>query len=66
MARFTGDRLEVWAPTQVPDLARAAAAKAAGIRERQVTLYPMPVGDRSGGAMEPDAVADRGRTGAAC
>ena len=57
VARFTGDRLEVWAGTQLPDLARAAAAKAAGIAEREVTLYAMPVGDGSGSAMEVGAVA---------
>ena len=42
--RFSGDRLEVWAATIAPDLARAAAARAAGIGEAAVTLYPMPVG----------------------
>jgi isoquinoline 1-oxidoreductase beta subunit len=52
VARFTGDRLEVWASTQVPDLARAAAAKAAGIPEKAIAIYPMPVGDGSGGAMD--------------
>ena len=57
VARFTGDRLEVWVGTQVPDLARAAAAKAAGVTERAVTLYPMPVGNGSGRAVEVEAVA---------
>ena len=31
-ARVTGDRLEIWAPTQAPGLARAAAARAVGFR----------------------------------
>jgi isoquinoline 1-oxidoreductase beta subunit len=57
VARFTGDRLEVWAVTQIPDLARTAAAKAAGISEREVTVYPMPVGDGSGSAFDLDAIA---------
>ena len=57
VARFTGDRLEVWAGTQVPDLARSAAARAAGIDERDVTLYPMPVGNGSGRAVEAEALA---------
>lgn len=57
VARFTGDRLEVWAGTQVPDLARAVAATVAGIGEREVTLYTMPVGDGSGRAVEVEAVA---------
>lgn len=57
VARFTGDRLEVWAATQIPDLARAAAAKAGGIEEREATIYPMPVGDSSGSAFELEAVS---------
>jgi len=57
VARFTGDRLEVWAGTQIPDLARKAAAKVSGIKEREVTLYGMPVGDGSGSAFELEAIA---------
>lgn len=57
VARFAGDRLELWVGTQVPDLARATAARAAGIGEREVTLYPMPVGNGSGRAVEIEAVA---------
>jgi isoquinoline 1-oxidoreductase beta subunit len=55
-ARFSGDHLEVWAPTQAPDLARAAAVEAAGSAAAQVTLYPMPVGDGGGRALEADAI----------
>ncbi len=55
-ARFRGDRLEVWAPTQAPDLARSAAAEAAGVDAARVTLYPMPVGDPGGRALEADAI----------
>ena len=57
VARFTGDRLEIWARTQLPDLARAAAAKAAGMAEREVTVYAMPVGDGSGSAMDVGVVS---------
>ena len=57
VARFTGDRLEVWAATQVPDLARAAAARAGGVAASQVTLYSMPVGDGSGSAFDLQPVA---------
>lgn len=57
VARFTSGRLEVWARTQVPDLARAAAAKAAGIDADNVTVYPMPVGDGSGSAFDLEAIA---------
>lgn len=56
VARFTGDRLEVWAGTQIPDLARAAAAKAAGMPEKDVSLYAMPVGDVSGSAFDPRVI----------
>jgi isoquinoline 1-oxidoreductase beta subunit len=56
VARFSRDRLDVWTGSQVPELARAAAAKAANLPERDVTLYPMPVGDGSGAAMGLDAV----------
>jgi len=56
VARFTGDRLEVWTGTQIPDLALTAAAKAAGLPKRDVALYAMPVGDGSGGAMELAAI----------
>lgn len=52
VARFAGDRLEVWAASQIPDLARSAAAKAAGVSEAEVALYAMPVGDGSGAAMD--------------
>jgi isoquinoline 1-oxidoreductase beta subunit len=57
LARFVRDRLEVWVGTQIPDLARAAAAQAAGIAESKVTLYPMPVGDGSGSAFDLEAVS---------
>ena len=38
VARFSDGRLEVWAATQIPDLARAAAAKAGGLTEGDVEL----------------------------
>jgi isoquinoline 1-oxidoreductase beta subunit len=56
VARFAADRLEVWAATQLPDLARAAAANAGGMGESDVELYPMPVGDGSGSAFGLEAV----------
>ncbi len=55
-ARFSGDRLEVWAPTQAPEFARAAALEAAGKAAAHVTLYPMPVGEPGGRALEADAI----------
>ncbi|MFC7498664.1 molybdopterin cofactor-binding domain-containing protein [Enterovirga sp. GCM10030262] len=55
-ARITGDRLEVWAPTQAPSLARAAAARAAGFPEARVTVYPMLVGGGYGRKIETIAI----------
>jgi isoquinoline 1-oxidoreductase subunit beta len=55
-ARFDGHRVEVWAPTQAPGLAREAAARAAGLSPSRVVLYPMPVGAPSGRAVEADAI----------
>lgn len=56
-ARATGDRLEIWAPTQAPALARAAAARAAGLPTSNVTLYPTFVGSGYGRKIEMDAIA---------
>lgn len=55
-ARLTGDRLEIWAPTQAPGLARAAAARAAGLPEARVTLYPMLIGSGYGRKLETAAI----------
>ena len=53
-ARFNGDRLEVWAAMQAPEFVRVAAERASGTGH--VTVYPMPVGDSGGRAIEADAV----------
>lgn len=53
-ARLSGGRLELWAASQAPDLARAEAARASGLAESQVAFYPMPVGDSGGRAIEAD------------
>jgi isoquinoline 1-oxidoreductase beta subunit len=55
-ARFRNGQVEVWAPTQAPQLARAAAARAAGLGAGDVALYPMPVGTPAGRALEADAI----------
>jgi isoquinoline 1-oxidoreductase beta subunit len=55
-AHVTGDRIEIWAPTQAPGLARAAAARAIGFAESQVTLYPMLAGGGYGRKLETDAI----------
>ena len=48
--------LEVWAPVQDYDAAHLAAADAAGLKRGEVVLYPMPVGDGGGRAMQADAI----------
>lgn len=55
-ASFDSGRLEVWAPTQAPGLARVEAARAGAIGAADVTLYPMPVGSPSGSAIEALAI----------
>jgi isoquinoline 1-oxidoreductase beta subunit len=55
-ARFSGDLLEIWAPTQAPGMARAAAARMAGLPEAQVTVYPMLVGGGYGRKLEVRAI----------
>ena len=54
-ASYRDGRLELWVQTQAPGLARAAAARAAGIAEAQVVVHPMPVGGSFGAALEHDA-----------
>ena len=55
-ARLQGGHLEVWAPTLAPEATRRQASATAGSDADRVTLYPMPVGDSGGGALEADAV----------
>jgi isoquinoline 1-oxidoreductase beta subunit len=56
-ARFSGGKLEIWAPTQAPGLARTAAAAEIGLPERQVTVYPMlAIGGGYGRKLEMDAI----------
>lgn len=55
-ARLSGGRLEIWAPTQAPGLARAAVARVAGLGEAEVTLYPTMVGGGYGRKLETRAI----------
>lgn len=55
-ARLSGGRLEIWAPTQAPGLARAAAARVTGLGEAQVALYPTLVGGGYGRKLETRAI----------
>jgi isoquinoline 1-oxidoreductase beta subunit len=55
-ARLKDGLLEVWAATQAPEIARRAAAMAAGADPGRTILYPMPVGGQGGGALEAEMV----------
>lgn len=57
-ARFTGDRLEIWVPTQSPPLTRAAVARTIGIDEHRITIYPTLVGGGFGRKIEVDAAVE--------
>lgn len=56
-ARYTGGRLEIWAPTQAPGFARDAAARAVGLSPSAVTVYPTFVGGGYGRKLETTAIA---------
>lgn len=54
-ARVSGDRLEVWMPTQAITFARAAVARAAGMSEDAVTIFPTLIGGGFGRKVANDA-----------
>jgi len=56
-ARVLGDRVEVWAPTQVPQMCRAAAARVAGVPVDNVDLHVTLLGGGFGRRLEVDYVA---------
>jgi isoquinoline 1-oxidoreductase beta subunit len=56
-AQMTGDKLIVWAPTQVPGMALAAAAKATGLNKSFVSLHVTYLGGGFGRRLEVDVVA---------
>lgn len=55
-ARVKGGQVEVWAPTQVPDMARGIAARAAGVPESAVTLHVTYLGGGFGRRLDADFV----------
>lgn len=56
-ARVADGRVEVWAPTQVPQMCRAAAARVAGVPEDKVDLHVTLLGGGFGRRLEVDYVA---------
>lgn len=65
-ARVKDGKVEVWAPTQVPQMARAAAAQAAGVDIEQVTLHVTLLGGGFGRRLEVDYVAQAVRVAMQC
>ncbi len=55
-AQVKDGKVEIWAPTQVPGMAREAAAKVAGVDVDQVTLHVTLLGGGFGRRLEVDSV----------
>ncbi len=51
-AHYHDGRLELWLATQAPGLARAAAARAAGLAEDAVVVHPLMIGGSFGQALD--------------
>ena len=56
-AHLRDGRLDLWLPTQVPAMARAAAAAAIGLAEDAVLVHPMLVGGSFGANLETQCAA---------
>jgi isoquinoline 1-oxidoreductase beta subunit len=65
-ARVTDGRVEVWAPTQVPGLARALAARVAGVPEEGVTVHVTYLGGGFGRRLDIDFVGQAVRIAMDC
>jgi isoquinoline 1-oxidoreductase beta subunit len=65
-ARVADGRLELWVPTQVPGMARALAAKVAGLSEEQVTVNVTQLGGGFGRRLDVDFVAQAVAVAMAC
>lgn len=65
-AQFKDGLLEIWAPTQVPGQARAAAAKAAGISSDKVKVHVTLLGGGFGRRLEVDVVIQAVKVALAC
>ncbi len=65
-AQVKDGKVEVWAPTQVPLMARAIAAKVAGVKEDQVTVHVTLLGGGFGRRLEVDFVAQAVQVAMTC
>jgi len=57
LARVSSDGVDVWASTQYPQGAQAAAASAAGVEPRQVRIHPQFIGGGFGRRLDVDFIA---------
>jgi isoquinoline 1-oxidoreductase subunit beta len=65
-AQVKDGKVEVWAPTQVPQMARALAAKVAGVGIDQVTLHVTLIGGGFGRRLDIDFVGQAVRVAMDC
>jgi isoquinoline 1-oxidoreductase beta subunit len=65
-AQVSDGRVEVWAPTQVPQMARAIAARVAGVSKDKVTVHVTLLGGGFGRRLEVDFVAQAVKVAMAC
>jgi isoquinoline 1-oxidoreductase subunit beta len=65
-AQVKDGRVEIWVPTQVPQMARAMAAKVAGVKEEQVTVHVTLLGGGFGRRLEVDFVGQAVQVAMAC
>ncbi len=65
-ARVSDAGVEIWAPTQVPGIARAIAARIAGVREDRVKVHVTLLGGGFGRRLEVDFVAQAVRVAMEC
>ncbi|MFM9879732.1 MAG: molybdopterin cofactor-binding domain-containing protein [Burkholderiaceae bacterium] len=65
-AQVRDGKVEVWAPTQVPGMARAVAAQVAGVPVEDVTLHVTLLGGGFGRRLEVDYVAQAVRVAMDC
>lgn len=65
-AQVKDGRVDIWVPTQVPQMARAMAAQVAGVKEDQVTVHVTLLGGGFGRRLEVDFVGQTVQVAMAC
>lgn len=65
-AQVAGGKVQVWVPTQVPEMARSVAARVAGVDSADVTLHVTLLGGGFGRRLEVDYVAQAVRVAMDC